>query len=295
MVRINIDLGTLTNSCFVIMPFTATFNTEYERVIKPAVEAAGLACVRADEIFSKPQIMADIWKSIKSARVVIAELTGRNTNVFYELGLAHTIGKPAIILTRNEDDVPFDLKALRYISYNTEDPFWGENLRKSLTEMIKKLVAEQEYGNVLEGITLQGKIEYQEMKIIAPRKDKPSYNLTGFWQGRMKVKGTSYHCELQLIQKQQNLSGTIKVSWTTKREEKQIPSVVQEVIAGETEDNRVSFYGVSYSFLEQGTSSSYLLDMFSAEISPDGNELSGEVNDVMGNKGTFSFKREIVE
>ena len=125
MAKIEISLGVLTNSCFVIMPFSPTYNTEYERVIRPAVEATGLACIRADEIYSKPQIMADIWKSIRSARLVIAELTGRNTNVFYEVGLAHTLGKPVIIITRNEEDVPFDLKALRYVYYNTEDPFWG--------------------------------------------------------------------------------------------------------------------------------------------------------------------------
>ncbi len=88
------------------------YDTEYKRVIQPAVEATGLECVRGDEIYSKPKITDDIWKSLRAARVVIAELTGRNSNVFYELGLAHAIGKPAIILTRNEEDVPFDLKGL---------------------------------------------------------------------------------------------------------------------------------------------------------------------------------------
>ena len=109
MVKVEIDLGNLTNSCFVIMPFSPTYETEYERIIRPAVEAAGLACIRADEIYSKPQITADIWKSLRAARIVIAELTGKNSNVLYEVGLAHALGKPVIIITRNEDDVPFDL------------------------------------------------------------------------------------------------------------------------------------------------------------------------------------------
>ena len=86
------------------MPFESLFQTQYERVIRPAGEELGLKCVRADEIYSKPQIMADIWRSIRKARLLIAELTSRNANVFYEVGLAHAIGKPILLLTRNEDE-----------------------------------------------------------------------------------------------------------------------------------------------------------------------------------------------
>lgn len=80
-VTVTVELGELTQSCFVIMPFAGTFNTVYERVIRPAVEEAGLACVRADELFSRPQITHDIWKQIRSCRLVLAELSGRNANV----------------------------------------------------------------------------------------------------------------------------------------------------------------------------------------------------------------------
>ena len=106
---INVDLGTLDQICFVAMPFTSLFKAQYERVIRLAIEATGLRCIRGDEIYSKPRIMDDVWKSIRSARLVVAELTGKNPNVFYEVGLAHAIGEPVISLTRNEDDVPFDL------------------------------------------------------------------------------------------------------------------------------------------------------------------------------------------
>ena len=169
MAKIEINLGTITNSCFVIMPFRPTYNAEYERIIRPAV---GLACIRADEIYSRPQITADIWKALRSARIVIAELTGRNTNVFYEVGLAHALGKPVIIITRNEEDVPFDLKALRYRYYNVDDPFWGENLKKALTDMLQSLLKEKEYGAVFESITLVGKIKYEEKKVTLMRKYK---------------------------------------------------------------------------------------------------------------------------
>ena len=95
MVEIKINVKELKNNCFVIMPFSSLFNIEYERVIKPAIEECGLRCVRGDEIFSMPHILEDIWKSIRECRLVIAELTSQNANVFYELGIAHAIGKPS--------------------------------------------------------------------------------------------------------------------------------------------------------------------------------------------------------
>ncbi len=294
MAKIEIDLGILMNSCFVIMPFSPTCQTEYERIIRPAVEAVGLAYMRADEIYSRPQITADIWKSLRSARVVIAELTGRNTNVFYEVGLAHALGKPAIIITRNEDDVPFDLKALRYLYYNTDDPFWGENLKKALIDMLQNLLKEKEYGTVFESITFEGEIEYKEKEILPPREvgvGKPSYDLTGVWQGIMETGDISYNCNLHLLQKGDSLSGTMIVSFIT---DDQL-TIVQQVMAGEIKDDVVSFYGVSYSYLQQGASSKYQLATFLGKISTKGNEISGATEDKPGNKGVFSFKKEAFE
>lgn len=289
MAKVDIDLGKLTNSCFVIMPFTSTYNTQYERVIRPAVEEAGLTCVRADEIYSKPQIMADIWKSIRSSRIVIAELTGRNTNVFYEVGLAHTLGKPVIITTRDEEDVPFDLKALRYLFYNIEDPFWGDNLKTAITDMITKALGEQQFGSVFEGIAHRGKLEYENMVPTEPKEETPSFDLTGVWQGTMEVKESNYNLNLHLVQKEYGLSGTMIVSYVSEEEKL---TVVQEIMVGEARDDRVSLYGISYSYLQQGASSRYLLDTLVGELSNVGDELSGEAKDTKGNVGIFSLKKE---
>lgn len=291
MAKIEINLPTLTNSCFVIIPFGPTYNTEYEKIIRPAVEAAELECVRADEIYSRPQIMADIWKSIRSTRIVIAELTGRNTNVFYEVGLAHTLGKPAIIITRNEEDVPFDLKALRYLYYSMEDPFWDENLKKALTDMIQNLLKEEEYGTVFEGIKLIGKTEYEgKEKLPAEKeKEKPSHDLTDVWRGTMNIEEASYRCKLDLIQQEGILSGQMLVSFTTDKKR----TVVQETMKGEIKGNVVSLYGVSYSYLEQGASPSYYLDAFFIRVSPEGNEMSGGCTDTQGSGGKVSLKREV--
>ena len=61
--------------------------------------------------------MQDIWVSICNSRLVIADCTGRNANVFYEIGLAHSVGTPVLLITQSPDDIPFDLRSIRYISY----------------------------------------------------------------------------------------------------------------------------------------------------------------------------------
>lgn len=104
--------------CFVMMPFAGQFFLNYEEAIRPALEAAGLRGVHAGEIFGTREIMEDIWESICTARVVVADVTGRNPNVFYELGIAHTMGKECVVLTQAPQDVPFDITSRRYIHYD---------------------------------------------------------------------------------------------------------------------------------------------------------------------------------
>jgi tetratricopeptide (TPR) repeat protein len=80
--------------------------------------------------------MADLWSAIVSSSAVIAELTTRNPNVLYELGLAHAIRKPAVLLAQTVEDIPFDLKHIRTILYDTTDPDCAEQLRGSLTNTL---------------------------------------------------------------------------------------------------------------------------------------------------------------
>lgn len=103
--------------CFVIMPFAAHFQPIYSQGIQPAVQAAGLRCQRGDDITRAGDIMTQVWDALLRADVVVADLTGVNGNVFYELGLAHVLGHQVILLTQRRDDVPFDLRSQRYIEY----------------------------------------------------------------------------------------------------------------------------------------------------------------------------------
>lgn len=133
------------DSCFVMMPFREPFGSYYEKIYKPAIERAGLKPVRADdEIFGTGKIIDQIWFGINSAKVLIAELTTRNANVFYELGLAHALQKPVVLVSSNEEDVPFDLNHIRVIYYDVTDPFWGQKLIEKVSENILSAVKNPE-------------------------------------------------------------------------------------------------------------------------------------------------------
>jgi hypothetical protein len=124
-------------SCFVVMPFASPIGDYYSSVYKPAIEKAKLAPVRADnEIFGAGKIMDQVWSGINAAKVLVAELTTKNPNVFYELGIAHALHKPVVLVSSNEDDVPFDLKHIRVIYYDKNDPFWGQKLLNKVAENI---------------------------------------------------------------------------------------------------------------------------------------------------------------
>ena len=105
---------------FVLMPFDEAFEDVYKLGIKPACQAAGAYCERVDEQIFDERILDRIYNQIAKADIVIADMTGRNPNVFYEVGYAHALGKLTILLTQNADDIPFDLKHFPHIVYGTK-------------------------------------------------------------------------------------------------------------------------------------------------------------------------------
>lgn len=125
------------DSCFVMMPFAEPIGGYYKLIYEVAIKKAGLRPVRADDdIFTTGKIIDQVWEGITKARVLVAELTGRNPNVFYELGLAHALNKPVVLVSSNQTDVPFDLKHIRVIYYDVSDPFWGDKLISKVAENI---------------------------------------------------------------------------------------------------------------------------------------------------------------
>jgi len=105
---------------FVAMPFAPEFNALYEVVETLLVDYCHLRCLRADAISRSGSITAEIWRHTNEAMSIIADLSGCNANVFYEVGLAHALGKPVVLLSRDVKDVPFDLRHLRIVQYDPD-------------------------------------------------------------------------------------------------------------------------------------------------------------------------------
>jgi hypothetical protein len=102
---------------FVLMPFAEEFTDVWTLGIKPTVEKMDLSCRRADEFLHNRDIMQVIRDNIHHARLIIADMTTSNPNVFYELGYAHALNKHVLLITKDRDSVPFDLRNINNIEY----------------------------------------------------------------------------------------------------------------------------------------------------------------------------------
>lgn len=128
-------------TCFIIMPFGEWFDYYHDTIYVPAIESTGLIPRRADDLYRPSSIVNDIWALTQQAKVILADLSGKNPNVFYELGLAHAVAKPAILVAESIEDVPFDLRALRVIIYDKNEPEWGTTLREKIEAAINEVLA----------------------------------------------------------------------------------------------------------------------------------------------------------
>src|SRR6478609_4361870 len=138
-------------TCFVVMGFgkktdfetgrTLDLDMSYQNMIKPAVEAAGLKCIRADEIVHSGIIDVPMYEQLLNADVVVADLSTYNPNAFYELGVRHAL-KPYTTITIAEDKLvfPFDVGqvAIRTYHHLGEGIDFGEveRMRDELTKAI---------------------------------------------------------------------------------------------------------------------------------------------------------------
>jgi hypothetical protein len=133
------DVTLLRNppKAFVVMPFSEPYDTLYRDVIKPVAESPELAfdIVRVDEVVGPGMILDDIRRQIEGAHIIVAEISSHNPNVFYELGYAHALRKPAVLLIRKDrmQDMPFDIRGYRAIPY--DDTIGG---KKAVEETLRR-------------------------------------------------------------------------------------------------------------------------------------------------------------
>lgn len=120
----------------VMMSFAAEYRDVYGTIQK-ACAFCKLNCQRVDDIWENAILIQDIFSLIFRSHVVICDFSGRNPNVFYETGIAHTLGKHVIPITQSPDDVPFDLRHHRYIHYHNN----GEGRAKLQQQLQKRLAS----------------------------------------------------------------------------------------------------------------------------------------------------------
>jgi hypothetical protein len=120
---------------FVVMPFAPEMDDIYHLGIRETVQAVGGMCERADEIQHTGGLIEKIYDSIHSASIIIAEVSLPNPNVFYEIGFAHALGKPVVLITRDITGSPFDLRGYNHIVYRSI-----VELRRSLESMLRELL-----------------------------------------------------------------------------------------------------------------------------------------------------------
>ena len=125
---------------FVVMQFSQTYDELYNEVVKGVCKDFGIESVRADDHAGPGLIVGDIVQGIRDAFVVIAEISPSNPNVYYEVGYAHALDKPTILIAEKGTKLPFDVAPFRVLFYENSIAGKGQieiGLRKHLTEIVR--------------------------------------------------------------------------------------------------------------------------------------------------------------
>lgn len=129
----NIAVQEAPGRVFIVMRFADPFQQLYSDVIKPVVEEFGMEAYHVGEVYGPGVILNDIVQGLIESKIVIAEITPANENVFYELGFAHALKKPTILLAEKGRQLPFDITGYRCLFY--ENTIGG---KKSVEESLRK-------------------------------------------------------------------------------------------------------------------------------------------------------------
>lgn len=131
------DIKNDVNLISVMMPFAKEFDDVYE-AIESTARQSYYSCKRADKVWESHEIIQDIFNLIRSAAIVVVDISGKNANVFYELGIAHALGKEVVIISRDTDKMPFDIVHHRILKYYPNHEGL-EELKKNLRDRFSNL------------------------------------------------------------------------------------------------------------------------------------------------------------
>ena len=172
--------------------------------------------------------------------------------------------------------MPFDRRALRYIYYDPNNPFWGQDLQSELTKVIRKTLDTPSLAGNLDGITVEAVLpQVPEGRFQQTTGTILDRDFSGTWVTTwLSIKKEREHRAILIVPPQQtrNILATMTVHYV--REGK--PTSIEETLTGKAHARHLSLTGVTYTYLERGTSVSYSLDSFELEISEDGKTMAGE-------------------
>jgi nucleoside 2-deoxyribosyltransferase/phage shock protein A len=216
---------------FVVLPFESDFNQVYNEVMEPALEEVGYEINKADSIDSQQNILEDIIRGISEADLLIADLTSSNPNVFYELGIAHGLGIPTVLITQDLEEVPFDLRAYKIIEYSTEFTEIGD-LQNELREIGEKhLDGEMTFGSPVSDFTSGDPSNSQS----AQKEDEEIEN-----EPSEPDRGVLDYAEEAEERRVELESDILEIEDDTNELEEQVQNLVEEVSSLAQEKGRVS-------------------------------------------------------
>lgn len=125
---------------FVIMPFEDWFHIYYDKIYIKAIEKTKLTPKILANSVGPKVLVQEMFDLTKKAEVILADLTRNNANVCYELGLAHALNKPAILIIDSTETIPFDVTAFRVIKYDKNFPDWGDKLKQDIISSLEEII-----------------------------------------------------------------------------------------------------------------------------------------------------------
>ena len=129
----NFKIQNVKPKAFVVMQFSSQYNDVYFEVIKKICEQENIDVLRTDEESGPGLIIQDITRAIHESKIIIADISPVNANVFYEVGFAHALNKPTILIAEKETKLPFDVSSFRTLFY--ENTIGG---KRKLEEGLKR-------------------------------------------------------------------------------------------------------------------------------------------------------------
>lgn len=133
---------------FVLMPFGEPWSDRIWEAIQRIIKGTGFRAERADNRHG-PVVTEDIWTGIIESRIIIADVTGWNPNVFYELGISHTVGKDVILITQPSARLPFDTQGYRHVIYS-DNPAGTKLLETEIPLKIEHYINKKQISQSLE-------------------------------------------------------------------------------------------------------------------------------------------------